>query len=173
MCPLCGTRSAVPQIRRLHSLLSVDDWGRPVPTLVLTGAADPIVNAADVRDLFGRMRAPRQLVVVEGAGHVHFADNARVVHEMMRGAYLSGSFPDSEIDAIGLGTAMRPFYELLTEALANDTARGLCLAHFDAAVKGRADARAFLDGDLAATFAARGVGLSETASDRADRFIAV
>jgi predicted dienelactone hydrolase len=173
VCPLCGTRSMVPQIHRLQSLLSVDDWGRPVPTLMLTGAADPIVIAADVRDLYGRLRAPKRLAIVDGAGHMHFADYAEAVHETSRRAYLSGSFPDPEIDAIALGTAMRPFAELLSEALANETARGLGLAHFDAVLKRRDDARAFLDGALTATFAARGITLNETGSEQAERFIAV
>jgi dienelactone hydrolase len=173
VCPMYGTRSMVPQIRRLQSLLSLDDWGRAVPTLVLSGAADPIVAAADVRDLYKRLRAPKQLVIVGGAGHVHFADHAHTIHEMLRGNYLSGSFPDPEIDAIALGVAMRPFAELLSESLANDAARGLCLAHFDAALKADSCARAFLDGDLRATFAARGVTLDDTLSDEADRFVVV
>jgi fermentation-respiration switch protein FrsA (DUF1100 family) len=172
MCPLCGTRSQVPQIRRLSSLLSVGDWGRPVPTLVLTGAADPMVAAADVRDLYDQLPAPRQLAIVERAGHVHFADSAEIVHEMIRRAYLSGSFPDPEIDAIALGSAMRPFAELLGETLANDAARGLCLAHFDASLKARAEARAFLDGDLSAAFADRGIAL-ETERQTATRFVAL
>lgn len=172
ICPMCGTRSMVPQIKRLSTLLSVDDWGRAVPTMVLTGAADPVVIAADVRDLYRRLPAPKQLAIVEGAGHMHFGDSAETVHEMMRSAYLSGSFPDPEIDAIALGTAMRPFTDLLSEALATDTARGLCLAHFDASLKGRSEARAFLDGDLKATFAGRGITV-ETDRHAAKELVAV
>jgi predicted dienelactone hydrolase len=173
ICPLAGTRSPIPQISRLQSLLSVDDWERQVPTLVLTGAADPIVIAADVRDLYGRMRAPKQLVIVEGAGHVHFGDSAELVHEMMRGFYLSGSFPDPEIDALALGIAMRPFAELLSEACANEAARALGLAHFDAVLKGRSEAGAFLNGDLKEWFASRGMSLAAAARDAVDRFVAV
>ena len=96
-----------------------------------------------------------QLAIVEGAGHVHFTDNAEVVHEHMRQAYLSGSFPDPEIDAIALGTAMRPFAELLSQARGHDVMCGLALAHMDANLKDHDDARAFLDGDLAGILAAR------------------
>lgn len=173
ICPMCGTRSAVPQVARLQSLLALDDWGRQVPTLLLTGAADPIVIASDVADLYGRLHSPRQLVVVEGAGHVHFADNAEAVHEMMRASYLSGSFPDPEIDAIALGTAMRPFAELLDETSANGAAKGLGLAHFDAALKDSAGARAFLQGDLRAACSARGISLNATLQDHVGRFVAV
>jgi dienelactone hydrolase len=173
MCPMCGTRSPVPQIRRLRSLFSLDDWGRQVPTLLLTGAADPFVIATDVRELYDRVCGSKQLVIIEGAGHVHFADNAAAVHEAIRSAYASGSFPDPEIDAAALAAAMRPFPELLGEALANDAARALCLAHFDATLKGCVGARRFLDSDLSARFGARGITLKEAASDKPDRFIAV
>jgi hypothetical protein len=79
---------------------------------------------------------------------------------------LSGGFPDPEIDAIALGTAMRPFSELCTEEQGGDTARALCLAHMDAYLKDDAEARAFLDGDLASSFAARGIALTVKAESR-------
>jgi dienelactone hydrolase len=154
ICPMFGDRSLLPQVWRLQSLLRVDNWLHPVPTLLLTGEVDPLVNAEDIRVLYTRLATPKRLVVLDKAGHMHFADNAEIGHEWFRKGYLSGSWPDPEIDAIALGTAMRPFAELCTEAQSGGTARGLCLAHMDAHLKGNADALAFLDGDLTRTFAA-------------------
>jgi predicted dienelactone hydrolase len=153
MCPMFGDHSLVPQVHRLQKLLRVDNWLTRVPTLLLTGEMDPLVNVADIRQLYTKMATPKHLAVLRKAGHMHFADNAAFGHEWFRKGYLSGSWPDSEIDAIALGTAMRPFAELCTEAQSGGTARALCLAHMDAHLKGDPAAIAFLDGDLAQTFA--------------------
>src|SRR5688572_11237163 len=98
MCPMFGKRSALPQASRLQSLLRVDHWGRPVPTLVLSGQLDPMVNAEDMRVLFHRLAVPKQLVLLAKAGHLHWADGAAEMHEIYRRNYLSGAFPDPEID---------------------------------------------------------------------------
>lgn len=162
MCPMYGTRSPVPQVRRLQALLRLDDWRGPASTFVLAGEVDPIVLLADVRELHRKLPAPKRLGVLKLAGHMHFADHAAVVHEMFRKAYLGGAYPDPESDTHALGTALRPFAELCSEANAAATARALCLAHMDAVVRRRAEARAFLAGDLSQTFAKRGIAL-ETA----------
>ena len=159
MCPMFGTRSPLRAIARLQGLLRLDDWRQRPHVFVLANELDSHVMLADLRDLNERLPAPKRFAVLKRAGHIHFADGAEAGHEMYRKAYLSGEFPDPEIDAIALGTAMRPFSELLSEADANATARALLLAHMDAVVRGRADAAAFLDGGLAATFAARGIEL--------------
>jgi dienelactone hydrolase len=164
MCPMFGERSMLPQCRRLQNLLRVDSWLRPVPTLLLTGDLDPLVNVQDIRLLYSLITAPKRLVVVRRAGHMHWADNAEQGHEWFRKGYLSGEFPDPEVDGIALGTAMRPFAELCTEEQANATARGLCLAHMDAHLNDDRRAQAFLDSDLPGVFAARGVDIEVTAS---------
>jgi dienelactone hydrolase len=155
MCPMCGPQSPVPQVRRLAGLLHVDDWRRPVSAFVVTGQADPIVIAGDVRNLYARLRSPKRLAVIAGAGHVHFVDGAEAVHETMRRTYLGGSFPDPEIDAAALGTAMRPFGELLDEARAHDIVRALLLSHMEASLKDNGQAEAFLE-RVGGVFAARG-----------------
>ena len=93
------------------------------------------------------------------AGHMHFADDAESVHELMRSIWSSPGFPDPENDGPALARSARPFKELMSEAHAHDIVRGLCLAHMDAGLKGSADARAFLDGDLVEAFNARGIAL--------------
>jgi dienelactone hydrolase len=156
MCPMFGERSLVPQMARLAKLLRVDDWQRLVPTCLLTGELDPLVNVEDMHVLYRQLATPKRLVVLRRAGHVHFADGAEMVHELLRQGYLSGEFSDPELkgDAgIALGKAMRPFAELCTEAQSGGTARALCLAHLDTHLRAKPEARAFLGGDLVQTFA--------------------
>ena len=159
--PACGLNSKFPEMVELAKLLVVEDWGRPVPTLLLAGELDPLVMLDDVRDLYARLRAPKRFANVLRAGHWHFADNAEQAHETFRQMYMT-AFPDPHIDSRALAEAMRPWSELLSEQKAADVGRSLCLAHMDAYLKDSAAARAFLDGDLAATFAARGTEI-ETA----------
>lgn len=166
ICPMFGSRSLVPQMKRLQQLLRVDDWQRPVPTCVLTGEMDPFVNVEDIRDLYHQLTTPKRLVVLARGGHLHFADGAESAHETLRLGYLSGEFSDPELHGaagIALGTAMRPFAELCTEAESGATARSLCLAHMDAWLTDRREARAFLDGDLERPFAERGIALTAMA----------
>jgi dienelactone hydrolase len=159
MCPFYGTRGLVSVAARLQDILRVDDWGRPVPVLILTGELDPFVALPDMRELHAKLRAPKRIAVLKRAGHLHFVDNAEALHEGLRTWYSSGTFPDPELDTIALATAMRPFAELCSELDGATAARGLCLAHMDAELKHDAGARAFLADDLAATFAARDIAL--------------
>jgi hypothetical protein len=154
-----GRRSLLPQVHRLQGLLDVEDWGRPVATLVLSGELDPMVRAEDLRDLHRRLAPPKRLVIVARAGHLHWTDGAAEMHERYRLGYLSGQFPDPEIDGVALGTAMRPMSELCTEEQAQEAARAACLAHLDAFIKRDPVARDYLDHGLARELGKRGVEL--------------
>lgn len=145
MAPLWGTRSPVPQLRRVGPRLRLDDWGRPVSTFVLAAELDNCVILDDLRELATRLPQPVRFDVMPNAGHMHFLDAAGVVHELMRAMWASPDFPDREVDGPALARSARPFRELMPEARAHDTVRSLCLAHMDACVKGHAQARAFLD----------------------------
>lgn len=157
MCPMHGESSDLPQVRRLHSLLHVEDWKRPVPTLVLSGRLDPMVKAEDMRLLFGRLFPPKHLVLAEGMGHLHWGDDPAGMHELYRRNYLSGAFPDPEIDAIALGTAMRPFAELCTGEQSGAVARSLAVAHLDGWLRRNPAAHEFLAGGVLPAFAGLGV----------------
>ncbi len=159
MCPMYGTRSPLRAVARLQGLLRTDDWRQKPAVFVLASELDSHVMLADLHDLHERLPAPKRFAVLKRAGHIHFADGAEAGHEMYRKAYLSGEFPDPELDAIALGHAMRPFAELVSEADANATARALLLAHMDSVLRGDEAATRFLDVGLAATFAARGIDL--------------
>jgi dienelactone hydrolase len=159
LCPMYGRQSLLPQVRRLQGLLNVEDWGRPVPTLVLSGALDPMVRAEDLRDLHRRLAPPKRLIIVARAGHLHWTDQVAETHEQYRLGYLSGQFPDPEIDGVALGRAMRPISELCTEEQAGAAARAACLAHMDAFLRRDPLARDYLDRRLAPELGKRGVEL--------------
>ena len=159
ICPMGGRRSMIAGVRRLSGLLRTDDWKSGVSTFVLTGSEDCFVIADDVRDLFERIVEPKRLAVLNGAGHIHWADNAEVIHETMRARYASGEFPDPELDGPELARRMRPFSELCPAWHATDTMYAITLAQFEAILKDKAEAKAFLENDLAGTFEARGIDL--------------
>lgn len=158
-CPMTGHRTMVPGIKRLSGLLRTDDWKRDVSTFVVTGSDDSFVIVDDVRDLFERIAEPKRLAVLNRAGHIHWVDNAELVHETMRLRYESGAFPDPELDGPAMAAAMKPFAELCPAQHAVDVMRAITLAQFEANLKDIAEARRFLDQDLAETFAARGIDL--------------
>ena len=80
---------------------------------------------------------------------------------MLRAMWKSGAFPaaSDDIDLAAIAEASRPFSELCPAAHGTATVQALCLAHMDAHLKGSAEASAFLAGDLARSFAARGIDL--------------
>jgi dienelactone hydrolase len=162
MAPLWGKNRLVPQVARVAARLRLDDWKRPVATFVLAGDRDAFIMLDDLRELYGKLMPPKRFAVLQQAGHEHFHDDAELYHETQRQMYLSGNFPDPEIDTAALAQAMGSFSELCPATHGLDAMRALCLAHMDEHLKGSAEARAFLNGDLARTFAVRGIGLEVT-----------
>jgi hypothetical protein len=159
MAPLWGWRSPVPQLRRVGPRLRLDDWERPVASFLLAAELDNCVALDDLRELAALLPNPSRFAIMPRAGHMHFVDHAEIAHELMRSIWASPTFPDPENDGPALARAARPFEELMPEAHAQDIVRGLCLAHMDAHLKHSTMARAFLAGDLAAAFNARGIAL--------------
>jgi predicted dienelactone hydrolase len=145
----------------LQALVRLDDWGRPVPSFVLAAERDALILLAGLRELHRELRPPKRLAVLKNAGHLHFADNAEQGHEMLRAMWKSGSFPAAgdDIDLAAIAEASRPFAELCPAAHGTAVVQALCLAHMDAHLKGSAEASAFLEADLARSFAARGIDL--------------
>src|SRR5262249_43962192 len=135
--------------------------GRPVPTFVLAAERDALVPLAGLRELYRRLRPPKRMAVLRGAGHLHFNDHAEQGHEMLRLMWKSGAFPAAPpgVDLAAIAEASRPFSELCPAAHGAAAVQGLCLAHMDAHVAQSSEARAFLERDLAGTYAERGMDL--------------
>ena len=162
IAPASGTRSPVAGMERISRLLRLDDWKSEVSTFVLAGELDSFVILEDVRELFARIRGDKRLAVLNRAGHLHWADNAEMVHETMRHRYAIGEFPDPELDGPAMAVAMRPFGDLCPAQHGQDTMRAITLAHFDSTLNNRAEAEAFLADDLVGTFAQRGIDVEAT-----------
>jgi dienelactone hydrolase len=158
IAPGWGTRSPVPQMARFTRFLRFEEWKAPASTFLLTGGADALVIVDDVRELHARLPEPKRLAVLKGAGHLHWVDDAELMHETLRHRYLSGDFPDPEIDGPAIGRAFRPFSELCPAQHAVDSIRSIGLAHFAATLSDSDEARSFL-ADLARTLAQRGIDL--------------
>ena len=159
VCPVSGTRGIIPALTRLAGNLRTDNWRCSPSTFVVTGSADSFVFVEDVRDMFETLRGPKRLAILNGAGHLHWADNAELVHETLRLRYASGEFPDPELDGPKMAEMMRPFAELCPAQHAVDVMRSLSLAHFESVLKGSSGAREFLENGLAERFAERGIDL--------------
>jgi predicted dienelactone hydrolase len=112
-------------------------WGRDVPTLFLTGDEDVMTPLDGVADVFDRAPAPKRMVVLQGADHLHFVDDVQEAHESLRHATLPG-------EAAWIPAAMRPITELCPPEQAHRAIRGLTLAHLDATLRNDGAAEAFL-----------------------------
>lgn len=159
IAPACGTRSPIPAIARLRHLLRLDNWKSDSATFLLTGSADALVIVDDVRELYEGIPSPKHMLVLKDAGHLHWADNAEQSHEQLRRDYLSGQFPDPELDGPAIGRAFRPFSELCPADHAVQTMRTICLAHFTGVLQGDLEAQEFLSDGLAASFEAQGIAV--------------
>ena len=144
---------------QLSDLARLDDWGREVPTCVLAAERDALILLPALRDLHAKLAGPKQLAVLNNAGHVHFVDRPEQRHEELRTMWSSGQLPtdDPELDFAAIAEASRPFSELCPADQSHEVVKALCLAHMDAHLKGDAEAAAWLAGDPAADFAARGI----------------
>jgi hypothetical protein len=107
-----------------------------------------------LRELFDRAPEPKRMFVLRRADHQHFVDDVSAEHEALRAMTLPG-------EAAWIPAAMRPITELCPAAQAHAFTRGLALAHLDATLRADAAAREFLDGDVAAALAGRGVEADE------------
>jgi dienelactone hydrolase len=162
IAPACGNRSLLPQTARIGAVLRLEEWRSPAATFVLTGEKDSFVILDDVRELFAKLPEPKRLGVLMNAGHIHWSDNAELIHEELRSRYSRDEYPDAEFDGPAMAKAMRPFAELCPAQHGIDVQRSVALAHFEAVLKGSKAARSFLEEDLAGTLAQRGIQFEAT-----------
>src|SRR5579862_2272336 len=103
----------------------------------------------DVRNLRAGARAEADGDPAPGRS-LHFIDDVEKWHETFRTMPLTG-------DLAKLQAEMRPIGELCSGEEAHLFVCGLTLAHFDATLRRQEQARKFLDGDIEAALAVRGV----------------
>ncbi|MBI4751782.1 MAG: dienelactone hydrolase family protein [Acidobacteria bacterium] len=126
------------------------DWGRDVPTLYLVAENDVSLPLAGMYELFDRTPAPKQMVILRRADHLHFMDHVEEIHEAVR----KMSFPG---ELAWLPKEMQPITELCSGDEAHLFVRGLTLAHLDARLNRNEAAQRFLLSDLEVDFAQRGI----------------
>ncbi|HEV7902506.1 MAG TPA: hypothetical protein VGO96_01590 [Pyrinomonadaceae bacterium] len=125
-------------------------WARDVPTLYLVAENDASLPLAGMYEIYERTPTTKRLLVLRRADHMHFMDNVEQMHEAVRTMPFTG-------DLAWLPREMRPIAELCSGEQAHLFVRGLTLCQMDAILKRRETAQQFLDGDLEAELAARGV----------------
>jgi predicted dienelactone hydrolase len=128
-------------------------FGREVPTLFIAADLDSLLPLHGVRELYERTPAPKRLVVLEKADHLHFLDRIAENHELFR------SMPQDELFRPAIAR-MKPMAELTGEAETYVAVRGLGVAHMDAVLKGNEAAARFLAEDAGAALATQGIGAS-------------
>jgi predicted dienelactone hydrolase len=135
------------------SLLAALDfaWGRDVPTLFVVAELDSILPLPSMRVLYDAVASAKQFVVLRNADHMHFCDAVERVHELFRMMPRVEGIPGSK--------PFPPIAELCPGEHGYATVRGLGLAHFDAHLRGRADAAAWLAGPWRAALESRGIAL--------------
>jgi dienelactone hydrolase len=140
-----GTSNPKPGILPLKLTFRWD-----VPTMYLVAENDACLPLSGMHETFDRTTAPKLMVVLRRADHMHFVDNVEEFHESFR------TMPAPEPLA-SIQREMLPMAELCSGEQAHLFTRGLTLAHMDAILRENNDARRFLDGDVAGELASRGV----------------
>lgn len=125
-------------------------WEREVPALYLVAENDVPLPLAGMYELFERAPAPKRMVVLRRADHLHFIDNVEQMHEAFRSMPMPPEVTEMQKE-------MRPIGELCSGEQAHLWVRGLTLAHMDAYVRDLHAASLFLTGDLEGEMAERGV----------------
>lgn len=125
-------------------------WPHRLPVLLLAAELDVPIPLEGLSGLFERAPEPKRMFVLRRADHQHFVDDVEAAHEAVRAA----PFPP---EAAWIPAAMHSASELCPAGQAHDFTRGLTVAHLDASLRDLPAAAALLDGDVAATLAARGV----------------
>lgn len=126
-------------------------WGRAVPVLYLAAESDVPLPLAGMYELFERAPAPKQLVILRRADHMHFVDDVEQAHEAFR---TMSPVPSELAD---MQREMIPIAQLCSGEQAHLWTRGLALAHMDAFLKDQREAKQFLAGDIEGELAKRGV----------------
>lgn len=120
-----------------------------VATQLIVADRDSLLPLAGMHDIYRRIAAQKRMFVLLDADHMHFCDRPRTAHEMFRMVpTLAASFNVQELP---------PFSELCPEEHALTALRGLGLAHFDAALLGHEQARAFIEEHAMSALARRGI----------------
>jgi predicted dienelactone hydrolase len=103
------------------------NWPRPPATLYIVAEDDVLTPIAGMHELYGRTPAPKQMVILPRADHLHFVDNVEEAHEQLRAANLPP-------EVSWISREMRPIGELCTGEEAHRQIQSHTLAHLTSAL---------------------------------------
>lgn len=127
-------------------------WGRDVPTLMLAAENDVSLPLSGMCEVFERVPATRQMLVLCRADHLHFMDDVEALHEGFRLMPLPPDLQEMQRE-------MLPLAELTSPEKAQLFVRATTLAHFDAALKNIEAAKRFLAGEIEAALTERAIAV--------------
>lgn len=125
-------------------------WCHEVPALYLVAENDVPLPLDGMYELFERAPSPKQMVILRRADHLHFIDNVEQEHEAFRTAPMPAEVAQMQKE-------MLPIAELCSAEQAHLWVRGLTLAHLDATLGDRHEARRFLEGEVEGELKNRGI----------------
>ena len=112
-------------------------WKREVPAMYLFAENDTLTTYEGAKELFKRAPSPKKSFVLRSADHMHFVDGVEEEHEFMR----TTEWPE---EMSYIPAEMRPAADLCPGAKAQAFTAAITLAHLDASLLWKDDARRWL-----------------------------
>lgn len=129
-------------------------WKREAPVLYLLAENDVMTPLKGIQEMFQRTPAPKRSFILRQADHHHFVDAVEEEHEMTR----STEWPDH---LQWISDEMRPAEDLCPGDKAHAFVCGLTLAHLDAHLRWKDDARKWFADGIRAKLAEHGIDAYE------------
>jgi len=125
-------------------------WKREAPTLYLIAENDVMTPVKGIADMFKRTPPPKRSFILRRADHHHFVDEIEHEHEVVR----TTLWPD---ELKWISDEMRPASELTSGEKAQAFVSALTLAHFDANLLWKEEARHWFASGVRSHLAERGI----------------
>ena len=126
-------------------------WKREVPAMYLFAENDTLTTFDGEKELFKRAPAPKKSFVLRNADHMHFVDAVEEEHEYWR------TTAELPLGLSYLREEMRPAEDLCAGQKAQTFTAGLTLAHLDAGLMWKDDARRWLGENVGEKLRAMGI----------------
>lgn len=133
-------------------------FSKPVPCLYLVADQDTLLPLDSMHDLYHKTPEPKRMIILKDSDHFHFCDNVEFIHDMMTkmGSGLFGGNNDT-----GVLSKMKKSSELCSGKDAYAFVQGSTLAHMDAHVLKKSQAKEFLEKDLLSALENKNIRIQE------------
>lgn len=159
LCPAGGDAPIYPRNSELTRLLNFE-WADDVSCLHGVADRDSWLPLYGQLGMFSRIKGDKRMVILQDADHNHFCDDIDVAHEWFKELTLANEtyMEPGEADWPAIAKAILPLAELTPPEPTYTLWRGVSTAHFDATLRGSAEAANLLNSSLtqaAQSFGAR------------------